>query len=99
MGSQCSVGMRIALSLDLAPDLLDVMTSLVPASSYIRLVRIKTTPMPMMVVGFDIGPIFHPSLHRSHAKAHPFGDLIDFGPLLPECHHLLIAIIPLCLMG
>src|SRR5258708_3683341 len=39
---------------DLSPELLDVVTPLIPAPHHICLVRIKTTSMPMVVVRFHI---------------------------------------------
>src|SRR5215472_16893964 len=90
--------MGIALRFDLAPKLLNVMASLIPALLDVRFIRIKTTSMPMMVVGFHILTLCEPSLDRSPSQANPLGDLFDLHPLLTQRYHLLIALIPLGLV-
>ncbi len=84
---------------DLTPELLDVVTSRVPALHDIRLVHIKTTSMLMVVVGFNIPSLRKPALDRSSSQTNPLGDLFGLHPLLMERHHLLIALIPLGLVG
>src|SRR5712692_8181311 len=54
MASQSLIRMGISQSFDLAPELLHVVTSLIPTSHDICLVRIKTTSMLMVVVRFHI---------------------------------------------
>ncbi len=75
------------------------MNALVPSLSHVCFVSIKTAPMAVMVVGFNIGSLFEPALDRSDAETYSFGDLFDFGSLLSQRYHLLIAIIPLGLMS
>src|SRR5690348_5769914 len=91
--------MRISLSFHLTPDLLDVMTSTIPSLSHIRSIRIKTTPVMVMVIGFHIGFLFHPSLDRPSSQADSLGNLFDDHPLLAQCHRLLVAIISFRLMS
>src|SRR3989442_3282370 len=91
--------MRISLSFHLTPDLLDVMTSVIPSLLHIRLISIETTPVRMMVVGFSIRFLCQPSLDRPPSQADSLGDLLDLHPLLAQCHYLLIAIIPLSLVS
>lgn len=90
--------MRIALRLDFAPNLLDVMNALVPALPHVCFVSIKTAPMAVMVVGFDRGSVCEPALNRSPAETHTLGNILDFCPLLSEGYYLLIAVIAFCLM-
>src|SRR5260370_33168811 len=87
--------MGISQSFDLAPELLHVVTSLIPPSHDIGLVRIKTTAMLMVVVRFHIRSLREPALNGSHSQAYPLGDLFGLHPLLMERHHLLGALIPL----
>ncbi len=48
------IRVRISLSFDLAPELLNGVASLIPTSQNIRLIGIKTTAMPMVGVRFHI---------------------------------------------
>src|SRR5437016_1915629 len=98
MASQSLIRMGISLSFDLAPELLNVVTSLIPPSHDIGLVRIKTTSMRMVVVRFHILCLREPALNGSHSQADPLGDLFDLHPLLVERHHLLVALISLGLV-
>src|SRR6266705_4665210 len=91
--------MGISHRLHLTPDLLDIMTSLIPSLLHIRSVRIETTAVRVMVVGFHIGSLRNPSLDRPSSQADSLGDLLDFHSLLAQCHHLLIAIIPFSFMS
>src|SRR5713101_2573582 len=77
---------------------LHVVTSLIPTSHDIGLVRIKTTAMPMVVVRFHIRSLREPPLNCSHSQADPLGDLFGLHPLLMERHHLLVARIALGLV-
>src|SRR5260370_42531800 len=77
---------------------LHVVTSLIPTSHDIGLVRIKTTAMPMVVVRFHIRSLREPPLNCSHSQADPLGDLFGLHPLLMERHHLLVALIALGLV-
>jgi hypothetical protein len=63
--------MGVALIFDLAPDLLDVMNALVPALSHVCFIRIKPAPMPVMVVGFDIGSRLSPIAESFVAQGRP----------------------------
>ena len=99
MASQSLIRMGISQSCDLAPELLNVVTSLIPTSQDIRLICIKTTSMPMVVVRFHILFLREPSLDGPHSQADSLGDLLDFHSLLAQCHHLLIAIIPFSFMS
>jgi hypothetical protein len=74
------------------------MNAFVPASPHIGFVSIKTAPMAVMIVGFDIGSVCEPALNRSPAEAHALGNILDFCPLLSEGYYLLIAVITFCLM-
>src|SRR5438876_8477406 len=98
VASQSLIRMGISLSFDLAPELLNVVTSLIPTSHDICLVRIKTTSMLMVVVRFHIFSLREPPLNGSHSQADPLGDLFGLHPLLMERHHLLVALIPLGLV-
>src|SRR6266487_407613 len=92
--------MRISLSFDLTPDLLNIMTSTIPALLHIRCVRVKAAAMAScMIVGFRIVIRGQPALDGSCAQADSFGNLFDLHPLLVESYHLLIAFIPLRLMS
>src|SRR5450759_5809963 len=44
-------------------------------------IRIKTTPVRVMIVGFHIGFLFHPSLDRPSSQADSRGNLFDDHPL------------------
>src|SRR2546430_16520385 len=57
------IRMGISQSFDLAPELLNVVTSLIPTSHDIGLVRIKTTSMLMVVVRFHILSLREPPLN------------------------------------
>src|SRR6266567_2530376 len=98
MASQSLIRMGISQSFDLAPELLNVVTSLIPTSHDIGLVRIKTTAMLMVVVRFHILSLCEPALNGSHSQPDTLGDLFDLHPLLMERHHLLVALIPLGLV-
>src|SRR5260370_13365096 len=92
--------MRIPLSFHFTPNLLDVMTSAIPALLHIRSVRIETTAMAScMILGFRIVIRGEPALDGSCTQADSFGNLPDLHPLLVQSHHVLIALIPLCLMS
>src|SRR5271167_2493770 len=98
MGPQCPVGMGISLGVDFAPELLNVVTSLIPTLHHIGLVGIKTTAMRMVVVRFHIRTRRKPALDRSPSETDPASDLFDLHPLLTQCHDLLVALIPLSLV-
>src|SRR5438105_4226120 len=99
MLTQYLIRMGIPLSFDLTPELLDVVTSLIPSPHDIRLVGIKTTAMPMVVVRFLILSLREPALDRSSPQTHSIGDLFGLHPELSECYHLLIALIALGLVS
>src|SRR6266487_4355509 len=73
MLAQCPIRMRIALSFDLTPELLDVVTPRIPTLHDIRFVCIKTTSMLMVVVGFHIRSLREPALNGSHSQASRLG--------------------------
>src|SRR5438552_11164529 len=98
MASQRLIRMGIAQSFDLAPELLNVVTSLIPTSPDIGLVRIKTTAMPMVVVRFHIRSLGEPALNGSHSQADPLGDLFSLHPLLMERYQRVMALIALGLV-
>jgi hypothetical protein len=75
-----------------------VVTPLIPTLPHIRLVRLKTTSMPMVVISSHIRSLCEPSLDGPHSQTDPLRDLFGFHPLLAERHHLLVALIPLCLV-
>src|SRR6266571_6725465 len=91
--------MRISLSFNLTPDLLDVMTAVIPSLLHINLIGIETTPVRVMVVGFRIGFLCQPSLDRPSSQTDSLGDLLDFHLLLAQCHHVLVALIALSLVS
>src|SRR5712692_7632366 len=99
VGSQRPIGMRISLRFDLTPNLLDVMTSAIPSLLHIRSVRIETTAVRVMVVGFRIDIAGNPALDGSCAQTNSASDLLDLHSLLTQCHDLLVAIIPLSLVS
>src|SRR6266487_6905366 len=86
MASQSLIRMGISQSFDLAPELLHVVTSLIPTSHDICLVRIKTTSMLMVVVRFSILSLRKPALDRSSPQTHSIGDLFGLHPLLTQRH-------------
>ena len=98
MASQSLIRVRISLSFDLAPELLNVVASLIPTSQDIRLIRIKMTAMPMVVVRFHILFLREPSLDGPHSQADSLGDLFGLHSLLMKGYHLLIPLIPLSLV-
>src|SRR6266851_10461207 len=75
------------------------MTSIIPSLRHIRSVRVETTSVRVMVVGFRILFLCQPSLDRPSSQADSLGDLLDVHPLLVQCQRLLIAIIPFSLMS
>src|SRR5258708_12529925 len=81
----------------LTPNLLNVMTSAIPALLHIRSVRIETTPVGVMVVGFRILVRRKPPLDSSCTQTNSLRDPLHLHPLLPQPHHLLLPIIPLTL--
>src|SRR5713226_8599662 len=99
VGSQRPIGMRISLSFHLTPNLLNVMTSAIPSLLHIRSVRIETTPVGVMVVGFRILVRGKPALDSSCTQTNSLRDLLDLHPLLTQRHHVLVAIIPLSLVS
>src|SRR5438105_8117639 len=92
MASQSLSRRGMSLSFDLAPELLNVVTSLIPTSHDIGLVRIKTTAMLMVGVRFHILSLREPALNGSHSQADPLCDLFGLHPLLIERHQLLFAL-------
>src|SRR2546421_9804924 len=92
------IRVRISLSFDLAPELLNGVASLIPTSQDIRLIGIKTTAMPMVGVRLHILFLREPSLDGPHTQADSLGDLFGLHPLLMERYHLLIPLIPLSLV-
>src|SRR5713226_3350893 len=91
--------MGISHRLHLTPNLLDVMTSAIPSLLHIRSVRIETTAVRVMVVGFRIDIAGNPALDGSCAQTNSASDLLDLHSLLTQCHDLLVAIIPLSLVS
>src|SRR2546425_10093108 len=98
MASQSLIRVRISQSFDLAPELVNGVASLIPTSQDIRLIRIKTTAMPMVVVRFHILFLREPSLDGPHSQADSLGDLFGLHSLLMKRYHLLIPLIPLSLV-
>ncbi len=73
MNPQGPIGMRIALRFDLTLELLDVVTSRVPALLYIRLVRVKVAAVRMVIIGFHILPLRKPALDRARSQTNSRG--------------------------
>ncbi len=92
------IRVRISLSFDLAPELLNGVASLIPTSQNIRLIGIKTTAMPMVGVRFHILFLREPSLDGPRSQADSLGDLFGLHSLLMKRYHLLIPLIPLSLV-
>src|SRR5579864_1358049 len=90
--------MRIPLSFDFAPELLDIMTSLIPALLHISGIGIITTMMLVVIVGFNITALCNPSLDGSPRKANTFSDFFFFDSLFSQCYDLLVTLIPLRLV-
>ncbi len=67
------IRMGISQSCDLAPELLNVVTSLIPTSHDIGLVRIKTTSMLMVVVRFHILSLREPPSSPARGAPSPVG--------------------------